>query len=350
MNESADTVYFLIPGDLDSRTGGYLYDKRIAQGLRALGRPVELVSLEGDYPAPDAAALASAEKQLANLPDGALVLLDGLAGGVMQSQLARHSRRLRLVALVHHPLALETGISAVEADRLKSAETDALSHVHRIITTSQTTSESLKDYAVNTDDVISVCPGTDPAPLAAGSADGGIKLLCVATLTRRKGHSVLFDALAQLRELPWSLTCAGSHERDPETAQSLFLQVDALELKHRVEFLGEVDQDRLDQLYQQADLFVLASYHEGYGMVLDEAVARGLPIIASNGGAIGRTVPDGAGLLSAPGDADALASHLRQFIENSDTRSALHQAARQARDKLRTWDQAAMEFNEALSW
>lgn len=350
MSQTPETLYFLIPGDIDTLTGGYRYDKRIVQGLRALGRTVELISLAGNYPWPDASELSAAQACLAELPDGALALIDGLASGVMQKPLASQAGRLRLVSLVHHPLALETGLSAQQAEELRASERAALQYMERIITTSDTTALSLRDYGVAAEQISTICPGTDRAPLASGSTDGTFHLLCVATLTRRKGHAVLLDALAMLQDLPWTLTCAGSDTRDAETAQSLFRQADSLALQSRIHFTGEVDEDRLQQCYHEAELFVLASHHEGYGMVLDEAIARGLPIVASNAGAMAATVPVGAGLLCPPADPLSLATALRQFMEDSDTRDALQTAARQARDDLRSWQQAATEFDEALPW
>jgi len=347
---SDQTLYFLIPGDIDTRTGGYRYDKRIIEGLRALGREVQLISLEGNFPTPDANDLVRAQASLENLPDGALILIDALAGSVMPEQLASQADRLRLISLVHHPLALETGISATAARELAQTEAAALAQVQRIITTSHSTALSLQDYTVADDTVVTVCPGTDLAPLATGSDQQVFQLLCVATLTPRKGHSVLLEALAELSELPWELVCAGSQERDPATARALQEQTRTLALQDRVRFAGEVDEQTLHHLYHEADLFVLASFHEGYGMVLDEAIARGLPIVASNAGAMASTVPHGAGLLCQAGDSGELAAALRRFMEEADTRHSLQTAARMARSRLRSWQQAAEEFNEALQW
>ena len=143
MSLQRDTVYLLVPGDINTRTGGYRYDKRILEGLRARGHQVELVSLEGNYPFPSASELEQADAQLAALPDQSLTVIDGLAFSVMPEQLARHAGRLKLVALIHHPLALETGISSVEALQLRHSETEALRFAQRVITTSQSTAESL---------------------------------------------------------------------------------------------------------------------------------------------------------------------------------------------------------------
>ncbi|MGQ7846881.1 glycosyltransferase family 4 protein [Granulosicoccus sp. 3-233] len=350
MRRSIDTLYFLIPGDIDTLTGGYRYDRRIIQGLRQLGRPVELITLGESFPFPDARDRAHAQACLAGLPDGALVLIDGLAGGVLAEPLSTQAGRLRLISLVHHPLALETGIDVDTARQLKQEESAALAQVDRIITTSETTALSLRDYRVPDTAIVTVCPGTDSAPLAAGSGTGTPRLLCVATLTQRKGHRVLLDALASLRDLPWNLVCAGSAERDTTVARALFAQTRALALQDRVRFPGEVDEKTLSALYHEADLFVLASFHEGYGMVLDEAIARGLPIVASDAGAMAATVPANAGLLCTAGDTQALAAALRLFLEHPETRSDLQTAAREARSRLRSWSQAAMEFNEALQW
>ena len=207
----------MIPGDITTRTGGYAYDRRIIDGLRQLGMQVELVSLDGDFPFPDEAQLVKAERRLAELPDGALTVIDGLAYGVMPTQLAMHAERLHLVALVHHPLALETGISSSVAASLQSAEREALRHAQRVITTSECTAASLTDYAVPAARIATVQPGTDAAPVAAGSHSDTLQILCVATLTQRKGHAVLLEALAQLASRDWHLCCAGSARRDAVT-------------------------------------------------------------------------------------------------------------------------------------
>ncbi|ASJ71200.1 Mannosylfructose-phosphate synthase [Granulosicoccus antarcticus IMCC3135] len=343
-------MYLLVPGDINTRTGGYRYDKRIMQGLRAMGRHVELISLEGAYPFPNAAELEQAGAQLAALPDQALTVIDGLAYSVMPEQLARHQNRLRLVALIHHPLALETGNSRATSEQLMQSEKAALRYAQRVITTSQSTADSLRDYQVPDSAMVAVCPGTDIAPLARGASPDSFNLLCVATLTQRKAHDVLLEAMAQLKELPWHLTCAGSLERDADTAQALLRQCHELDLGERVSFTGEADEATLNALYQQADLFVLASYHEGYGMVLVEAIARGLPIVASDAGAIPSTIPTGAGILVSPGNATALAEALRQFMQDDVLRQSLQNAAKTARTSLQSWEQSTREFEAALTW
>lgn len=340
---------FVIPGDLQTRTGGYRYDARIVQGLRERSRSVDVVSLEGNYPFPDAVDLASADARLGQLPDGSQVLIDGLAGSTMPRVLARHASRLQLVLLIHHPLALETGLDAEQISWLESQEREALAQAERIITTSGSTAQTLQAYGVAARAIRTVCPAVDPAPLAAGSQDGHSSLLCVATLTPRKGHDVLLQALATLTSHPWQLICAGSAERDHQTRDRLQMLRQEFSLQDRVQFTGEINDPGLEMLYQQADLFVLASHHEGYGMVLDEAIAHGLPIIASDAGAIADTIPERAGLLFPAGDSQALARTIERWFCDAELRCGLRQAARSARLTQRDWAMAAAEFDEALS-
>lgn len=344
------TLYFIVPGDIHTRTGGYRYDKRIIDGLRLRGWSVELISLCGDFPFPDETALSAAAAQLQAIPDSSLVVIDGLAFSVIPAQLEPHRSRLQLIALIHHPLALETGLTPSNAIALQTLETKALSHASRVITTSHTTALSLEDYAVPTEKRFVVCPGSIAAPLASGSEPGKFNLLCVATLTQRKGHAVLLQALQQVKHLNWHLYCVGSADRDTVTSKALLKQCEALALTHRVTFLGELDDQQLNAQYLKSDLFVLASFHEGYGMVLDEAIAYGLPIVATTGGAIADTVPKGVGLLAPPNDASALAEALRTFIEDDTMRSSLCQAARHARKVQRSWDEAMSEFEAVLSY
>lgn len=346
-------VTFVYPGDLETRTGGYRYNKRIVQGLRALNAEsspwqVDLVSLEGDYPFPDDAQQTTANEQFDAIADGSLVVVDGLAFSVLPGVMEKHALRLKLIALIHHPLALETGLSEARAQRLKLLETQALACARHVITTSKLTADSLADYQVPADNITAVPPGTDSAPLASGSNSDSFNLLCVATLTQRKGHQVLFDALASLTHWPWKLCCAGSTERDQATYQALLIQRQKLALEERIIFVGEVDDDQLEAHYHQADVFLLPSYHEGYGMVLSEAIARGLPIICSDAGAMPQTVPKGAGLLVPPGDVASLSNALLTFMSNEQQHHLLRQAAVQARQHLRIWQQAVVEFSEVL--
>ena len=345
----AATLHLLLPGDPETRTGGYLYDKRIAEGLRGLGWTVVRHLLPTGFPFPDPAARDAAASLLARLPDGALTLLDGLCLGVLPEEVAAQAGRLCTVGLVHHPLAEETGLPDADRQRLFRLEKAALAQVRRVIVTSPFTIEALRPYQVPGDRIGVVSPGTDSAPLATGSGDGPPHLVCAAALTPRKGHGVLIDALSRLQHLPWRLSCAGSRALAPDTARAVEARILAAGLGVRVALLGELDGPDLDRLYGAADLFVLASHYEGYGMVLAEALARGLPIVATSGGAIPFTVPADAAVLAPPGDPVALAAALESVIGDPARREVLAAGARRARDRLPTWPYAAAAFAAELT-
>ena len=331
----------VVPGPLETRTGGFIYDRRIVEQLRARGWRVSVHELAPGLPQPAPAALA-------DLPAGRTVVIDGLALGGMPAIAERECGRLRLIGLVHHPLALETGLTAAQARELHAAERRALAAVAQVVVTSRTTAAALADYGVAPERVTVVNPGTDPAPLAAGSGGAGLNLLCVATLTPRKGHATLVEALAGLQDRSWCLRCAGSAERDADVAAALRRQIAAAGLDGRVVLLGELDETALDGEYARADVFVLASNYEGYGMAFAEAVAHGLPIVATAGGAVAQTVPAAAGLLVPPGDVAALRAALARLIDDSAVRARLREGARRARQGLSTWQEAGDRFAAAV--
>ena len=338
-------LHFLIPGNLDTLTGGYIYDRRIIEGLRARDWRIAVHGLDPSFPLPTAGAIVQAQKVLHSIPDRRSLVIDGLALGGMPELVAMHADRLRIIALVHHPLALETGLTAGQAARLRQTEQAALAPACRVLVTSPATARTLEtDYAVPPGKVAVVEPGTDPGPLARGSGSATPGLLCVASLTPRKGHAVLLDALSDIRDRRWHLTCVGSVKHSPQTAAALREQLARLGLGDRVSLVGEVAPEALEQFFGRADLFVLPSLLEGYGMVLTEALARGLPVISTTAGAIPDTVPAEAGLLVPPGDRRALAAALGRFLDDDATREGLAAGARKARTKLPGWDQSCARF------
>jgi glycosyltransferase involved in cell wall biosynthesis len=341
---SPGTLHLLVPGDLATPTGGYRYERRIVAGLQAIGWHVTAHRLGDGFPWPSAAELEGARHLLASLPDGATAVIDGLAMGGLGAPLAAERERLTLVGLVHHPVCLETGLAPPVAAALHGAETQALSALARVVVTSAYTGRLMARFGVGEDRIGVVPPGTDPAPLAAGSRTGPVALLCVATLTPRKGHATLLQALARLPHPGWHLTCAGSASRSPETARAVHAASRALGLEERVTWLGEVDDRTLEQAYRAADVFVLPSHFEGYGMVLGEALAHGLPLVTTRAGAIPETVPEGAGLLVPAGDPQALAGALLRMVAEAPLRARLAAAARAARARLPTWDDAVVRF------
>lgn len=340
---------FLLPGDLNTRTGGYTYDRHIIEGLRASNWQVDVRSLGEGWPVPDASSQALAREIVEALPDGELAMVDGLAFGAMPALAEAHAQRVRWVALVHHPLSMETGLGPETRQALFESERRALAAARGVIVTSPSTRRALAAFDVPESRIVVVEPGTEPAPLAVGSNHDELALLCVATVTPRKGHRLLVEALAGLNDRRWTLHCAGSLTMDAECTAAVIDAIEAHGLGDRVVLHGEQDDAGLRALYESADVFVLPSFHEGYGMALAEALAHGLPVISTSAGAIPDTVPVDAGVLVPPGDALALRAALQGVMDDAGWRTQLAAGARRARQYLPTWLDSAARFASALT-
>jgi glycosyltransferase involved in cell wall biosynthesis len=340
---------FAVPGDLSTPTGGYGYDRRMIAELGELGWQIDLLNLGEGFPWPGEATRAAAEAQLLAVAAGRIIVVDGLALGVLPEAVKQLAGSNPLLALVHHPLAMEWGLSVEQAATLLASERAALAAVQAVVVTSASTARLVaSDYAVPAERITVARPGSDPAPIAHGSRDGVVRLLSVGAVVPRKGFDVLIAALATLPDLSWRLTIAGDRTRDREAAAQLDADIARLALGDRITASGAVSPQRLAALYAEADVFVLASRFEGYGMAYAEAVAHGLPIIGTVAGAIPETVPADAGLLVAPGDVMALAQALRHVIGDDDLRLRLAGAARAAAPQLPAWRHSAEIFARVL--
>jgi len=340
---------FAVPGDLATPTGGYGYDRRMIAELHDLGWEIDLLDLGEDFPSPSKATRAAASTRLLAVPAGRAIVIDGLALGVLPEAALQLAGRNPLLALVHHPLALEWGLSPAQADALRASERAALAAANGVVVTSAATARLIEsDYGVPAERITVARPGSDPAPLAQGGRDGVVRLLSVGAIVPRKGFDVLIPALAALGDLPWRLTIAGDRTRDCDTAARLDADIARCALGERIDVLGAVSPQHLAALYAEADVFVLASRFEGYGMAYAEALAHGLPVIGSNAGAIPETVPPEAGLLVDAGDIPALAHALRRVIGDTGLRQRLAGAARAAAPRLPSWRQSAEIFAGAL--
>jgi glycosyltransferase involved in cell wall biosynthesis len=345
---TARSLEFLIPGDPQTATGGYGYDRRIIAGLRALGWLITVHLLDASFPHPTAAALDHARGVFADIGAGALVLVDGLALGAMPQVVRQHAVRLALVALVHHPLAAESGLAAGHARRLERSERQALETVRHVVVTSRATKEALFAYGVAPERVSVVEPGTDEAPLARGHRREGVSMLCVAAVTPRKGHDVLVDALAPLTPSRWHLTCVGSLVRSPMSVERLRARLQRLGLDERVTLAGEASEDALAVFFRDADLFVLPSRHEGYGMAVAEALAHGLPVIGTCTGAVPALVGTKAGLLVPPDDAAMLRAALARVLNEPPLLATLAKEAALLRGRLPRWPAACAAMSHIL--
>ncbi|WP_406853695.1 glycosyltransferase family 4 protein [Alsobacter sp. KACC 23698] len=341
-------VVFAIPGDIQAPTGGYAYDRRILELLPGEGVAVRHLALPGSFPWASVADLAETQGLLQGTPEDAVLLIDGLAYGSM-TELVLNSVFRPIVALVHHPLAMEAGMPERRRRALFSSERAALARAAGVIATSRATGRLLvEEYGVAPEALTIAEPGADPAPRAPGSGSRTPVLLSVGAVSPRKAYGVLVEALAGLRDRPWTARIVGATDRDPdETARVTSLIQDA-GLSDRVALDGAVSAAELDAAFAGADLLVHPALYEGYGMALAEALARGLPIVSTTGGAAADTVPDGAGLKVAPGDAAALREALAALLDDPARRSRCADASWAAGQALPRWRDAAAAVAGAL--
>ncbi len=370
---------FVVPGRLDQVTGGYLFDRRLVDGLRARGRAVRVIELDGRFPDADDTARRAAAAALAATPDDGVVVIDGLALPGFDDCLAAHSARLRLIGFVHHPLSAEAG--GAPADLARHAETEARLWplLRGIVCASAHTARAVCAAGIAPARVAVASPGTErpvseatahAGPAHAGAAhegaahegggslhDGGgplsersgpLRLLAVGTVTPRKGHLALVEALAGLRALDWRLVCVGSLARDAGCVAALREAIEAHRIGDRIALRGELSVADLEHEWRQADVFVLPSLHEGYGMAFAEALVRGLPVVATTAGALPETVPAEASLRVPPGDVDALREALQRLIVEPDLRASLAAGARRAGAGLPDWPLAVDRWIAAV--
>ena len=342
-------IAFIVPGALDQLTGGYLFDRRIVEGLRARGRAVTVHELPGVFPEADAAARHAAAAVLAGLADNAVAVIDGLALPAFVECLPREAVRLRLVGFVHHALALETGLPLERREALAVAEARLLPRLKGVLCPSHATAWHVEELGVPRERIWVTPPGTDKPAWPRGTPPPGpLRLLAVGAVTPRKGHLLLIEALAKLADRAWQLRCIGSLTRDPGTVRALEDEIARHGLGARVVLAGEWPPERVAAAYADADVFVLPSYHEGYGMAFAEALAQGLPIVATSAGAIPETVPAEAALLVPPGDRAALELALAMVLDNAALRERLAEGSAKAGARLPDWSAATDRWLEAL--
>lgn len=338
---------FAIPGDIATPTGGYAFDRRVIALLPSFGIQVQHLPLPAGFPNPSAADLDETARRVAATPPDATLLFDGLAYGALPSSVIDGFKR-RIVALVHHPLCLEAGLGEDRARELHALEKAALARAARVIVTSPATARTLvADFAVPETSITVAEPGTDPALRASGTGMP-LQLLAVGAVSKRKAYDVLVNALEPLAGLDWRLAIAGATDRAPDVAAALKGQIGASPLSQRINLAGMVVPATLERFYDSADLFIMPSLYEGYGMVLAEAMARGIPIICTTGGAAAETVPDAAALKVPPGDVAALTDALRTTLTNKKLRRRMADASWEAGRCLPTWSETARRIAASI--
>ncbi len=343
---------FAVPGDLATPAGGYLYARKILP-LLAQRLSIEVCQLPAGFPIPSKTEAEEARTLLGRVDaPGTVFLIDGLAYGALTVS-AIEALKQPVVALVHHPLGLEEGLSPSEKALLLKTEREALELARHIVVPSYGMGrELMRLFRVAADKITVAEPGILRGKRAEGASDGAPPLIVsVGSLTPRKGFPVLIEALNEVRDLPWRATIAGSADLSPETAALVQRKLSDYGFDNRVQLVGQLDETRLSALYSSADIFALASLYEGYGMAFAEAIAHGLPVVASGEGAVRDTAPPAAGFVCATGDAAAFADALRALLSNQALRREKAEGAwrhgQTMPDWMRTADKVAHVLEQA---
>lgn len=334
-----NAAVFVIPGDPETRTGGYIYDKLVLLALRRMGRPVRLLRMPDGFPTPSAQAEETSGARLAALNPDVPVIMDGLfAGALAPAQFDR--LKAPYIAMVHHPLALETGLSADLAAKLHENEATNLTRAAHVVVPSPNTRDDLvNDYCVPAEKITVALPGVEEVVSPRARSTPPL-ILSVGSLVPRKGHDILLSALGRIADLPWQAVIAGK-ALDPKTAEALRAQANHLGLSARVEFRGEVSKTQLSELYLHATIFALATRLEGYGMVFAEALSHGVPVVTCNNSAIPDVVPSDAGALVPTDDDAAFAAALRKLLTDPAALDAAEAGAAKAGAALPRWADTA---------
>lgn len=349
------SIALVVPADVDTvRSGGNLYDLRLAEALRRADDDVVLCRVEGSWPAVDDSAerrLAAALERLRTEHGHRVLIIDGLVGaacpGVITAAVAA-GMDLRL--LIHLPLGLEPGLEAETARRRNALEEASVRAAASVIATSNwAAAELCRRHGLQ--QVAVAPPGVEPAPLAYGSKPP--RLLQVGALTPGKNQLALVSALVGVADKPWTACLVGSLTRNPLYVQRVQRAIGEADLGERIILTGELTGAALADQWQAADLSVLPSSVETYGMVVTESLAHGIPVIVPSGTGAEDTLghdPRGQrpGFAVAAGDPAGLRRVLAQWLRNPATRSAVRRAAENRRAGLTGWDQTARDVAAAV--
>jgi glycosyltransferase involved in cell wall biosynthesis len=342
-------VNFIVPGNIDRRTGGSIYDRNIHLGLREIGVDVVLHQLMGDFPSPRDNDIEEYRQILGEIPENDLVVIDGLVAGMMDDVIKGHFKRLKVISLVHLPLGVTPWNETEVNHRFFQSERTTLQNSRAVIITGEPFRTALSSYKIQEDKIFLVEPGRYHTPRKQSYPELPCKLLCVANIIKRKGYHVLLEALSELQGFEWELTCCGSLDHEPSYFQSLNVRIMECGLEDRIVLKGSVSRSELESEFLQADLFVFPSLFETYGMALIEAAGYGLPIVTSIDHTIIKTIPDPAAIFFHPGDDIVLKEILSDLMSDAAAYSRLCTLAKNQKPKTLSWSQCAERFYEILT-
>lgn len=341
-------LHFLIPGDIDTLASCYIYDKRLIEGLKQRGHQVEVHRLNDDFPFPSDESIQHCSQTVKNIAKSETVIVDSLALGVIPSILKELSLTNPVIGLIHLPLSADPNYSAYQRTLITSQEIEAFRLVKNFIVSSEFTRETLINFGIEEHKINLVIPGIDDFPQKKNYPDQPTKLLSIANMCRSKDHSLLVRALTALKDKDWVLHCYGNLDWDRDYLADFQSLIRKNNLQKKILIHSTISGQELSDAYLDADLFVHPSDFEIYGMALVEALAHGLPVIASTGGGILKTIPPKMGQFFKPSDVYGLQSILEELFENPEIYKRLYTHALTYKQTAQTWSKSIDLFEKAI--
>lgn len=344
-------ITYITVGNTERRTGGYRYHARVWEGLRERGVSVTEIVASGATVAEQAVAADSLGARVP-LDRSDVVIADVLARAACAPWIEGWRAARPLVGMVHE-LPSVAAPDSPTAPRDRMWEAHLLRRADRLITVSADGKAILEARGVPAARIAVVPPGCDRLPPGehagrsrARSAEC-VHALCVAQWIPRKGIVTLVEAWARHARPGAILELIGEMDADPAYTAAVRAALVAAPAGSVV-VSGAVDDAALAAAYRRADLFVLPSRYEGYGMVYAEALASGLPVIACAVGPVPDLVGAGAGLFVPPDDVDALAAALDELLGDAARRTAFAAGAWERAHALPRWDDTIDGFLRAV--
>jgi glycosyltransferase involved in cell wall biosynthesis len=341
-------IHLLYSGDYNALTGGFIYNKRIVEGLKLKGHEIKLHPLPGDFPYPSVDHRNYCMYITQLIPIGEPIIIDSIVFGIIPEILKELSIKNPIIGLIHLLYTVNPNYSIHERESLAISEKESCNYTSAMVATSFFTQQLLLKLRVNRNIISVILPGVDNYPRKTNYAVTPTKLLCVSNYTTGKGYLTLIKALTLLKDKDWEINCYGNQEFDPEYVRQIKSKIDENGLENRIHIHSAIKDKELSDAYLNADLLVHPSNFETYGMVLTEALAHGLPVVASTGGGIKETVPEKMGFFFTPGDANSLKSVLTDLMDNPKIYKPLCREASHYYKQQNNWENSISSFEQLI--
>lgn len=306
-------IYFLINDDINTLTGGYIYNKYIVNGLNEKNYDVSVISLLGNFPNPTSSDLNKCSEILNTLPDKAFLVVDSLILGFIPQLLIKIRERTSIIGLMHLPLSID--LKSNKKQRLFLEEEKALELCKRIITTSFYTKILLTESGIDAEKILVAEPGTENYPKKENYPCNPYNLVCISNYHENKNQIALIKALKNLVEYNWEMNFFG--RSDTFYFRKLKELVYSYNLDKRIFLGGPLERSKISDIYLKSDLFILPTKFETYGMALTEALAHGIPVITTLTGGISYSVPASMAIFVKPTVKSLVAALKKVFIDHS---------------------------------